>query len=73
MMLIVIALLLLSGTFFAACHKSSTETPPPAPAEQISNIVRNLTPNTTYFWKVVADDGKGGTSTSTVSSYTTGQ
>lgn len=71
MMMLVIALLLVSGTFFVACHKSSSEPPPPAPAEQISNIVRNLTLNTTYYWKVVADDGKGGTSTSTVSSYTT--
>lgn len=73
MTMLVITLFLLSGTFFAACHSSSSDNNPAAPGEQISNIVRNLTPNTTYYWMVIADDGKGGQTSSTVSSYTTGQ
>jgi CSLREA domain-containing protein len=73
MTMFLITFLLLSGTLFMSCHKSSSEdiTLPPPPAEQISNIVKNLTPNTTYYWKVVADDGKGGLTPSAVSSYTT--
>jgi CSLREA domain-containing protein len=74
MTMFLITFLLLSGTLFMSCHKSSSEeTTLPPPAEQISNVVRNLTPSTTYYWKVVADDGKGGLSSSAVSSYTTAQ
>jgi hypothetical protein len=33
----------------------------------------NLQPNTTYYWKVVADDGKGGVTESDTYSFTTGR
>lgn len=33
----------------------------------------NLQPNTTYYWKVMADDGKGGITESNTYSFTTGQ
>lgn len=75
--MLVITLLLLAGGLFMSCTRTKTETVQvPAPgttAGQISNIVRDLAPNTTYHWKVVADDGKGGTASSPVSTYTTGQ
>ncbi len=77
MTMFLITFLLLSGTLFMSCHKSSSEditpTAPGTAAGQISNIVKNLTPNTTYYWKVGADDGKGGLASSEVRSYTTAQ
>jgi ASPM-SPD-2-Hydin domain-containing protein/HYDIN/CFA65/VesB family protein len=73
--MLVITLLLLAGGLFMSCTRTKTETVQvPAPgttAGQISNIVRDLAPNTTYHWKVAADDGKGGLSSSEVRSYTT--
>jgi len=36
-----------------------------------SHILKNLSPHTTYYWKVSADDGKGGTAESSVASFTT--
>jgi len=41
-----------------------------APAE-VTHTVSGLAPNTTFFWKVTADDGKGGTAESAVRSFTT--
>ena len=35
-------------------------------------MVTNLKPNTTYYWKVVADDGKGGLTESDDYSFTRG-
>ncbi len=43
----------------------------PAPADQLSHSVSGLTPGTTYYWKVVADDGKGGATESAVWSFST--
>jgi hypothetical protein len=62
--------LLLTGTLFMACGGGggSSGTPPP-PVSQFT--VSGLAPGTPYFWKVVADDGKGGTSTSATGNYTT--
>jgi len=67
-MLLMIALLLM-GALFMSCSKSSDDGPP-APVET-QFTVSGLAPGTPYFWKVVADDGKGGTSTSVTWSYTT--
>jgi len=67
-MLLMIALLLM-GALFMSCSKSSDDGPP-APVET-QFTVSGLAPGTPYFWKVVADDGKGGTSTSETRSYTT--
>jgi hypothetical protein len=68
MMFLMIALLL-TGTLFMACGKSGGGG---APAPAVSQVtVTGLTPGTQYFWKVVADDGKGGTSTSLTGNYTT--
>ncbi|KAF0218337.1 MAG: polymorphic outer membrane [Geobacteraceae bacterium] len=71
--LLVIPVLLLMGALFTACGGGGgggTPTPTPA-ADQLSTTVTGLTANTTYFWKVVADDGKGGLATSEVRSFTT--
>jgi hypothetical protein len=75
MMMPVITLLLLMGVLFISCGKKNSDEPlpvtPPVGANQLSNDVLGLAPATTYYWKVVADDAKGGTSSSEVWSYTT--
>lgn len=43
------------------------EVPPPG----ITHTESGLAPNTTYFWKVVVDDGQGGSTESAVFSFTT--
>ncbi|MDH4275992.1 MAG: PKD domain-containing protein [Gammaproteobacteria bacterium] len=46
---------------------------PPAtpPSNTATKLVSTLMPTTTYYWKVVAEDGRGLSSTSTVWSFTT--
>ena len=41
--------------------------------DYVTHTVSNLKPNTTYYWKVVADDGKGGVTESDDYSFKTGQ
>ena len=69
----IIALILI-GTLFTACGGgggSSTPVTTPPPTDQVSTTVTGLAANTTYFWKVVADDGKGGLASSETFSFTT--
>ena len=40
--------------------------------DYVAHTVTTLKPNTTYYWKVVADDGKGGMTESDDYSFTTG-
>lgn len=58
-------LFLLAGLYSAACKRSSE-----------SNIyeytLSGLASNTTYYWKVVALDNKGGKTKSDIWSFTTG-
>jgi hypothetical protein len=71
--LLMIAAVLLTGTLFMACTSGGGDdgaAPVPA-AEEMSHTVTGLAPATPYYWKVVADDGKGGISTSGVRSYRT--
>lgn len=69
--LLMLAAVFLTGTIFMACSSGGDDGAAPAPAEQMSHTVTGLTPATTYYWKVVADDGRDGTATSEVRSYTT--
>lgn len=73
-MLGIIALILI-GTLFTACGGGGGGSPSPTtttpPADQVSTTVTGLAANTTYFWKVVADDGKGGLATSETFSFKT--
>jgi hypothetical protein len=60
-MLIMIALLLM-GALFMSCNSSSDDGatgPLISTADQMNHSVTGLAVNTTYYWKVVADDGKG--------------
>jgi hypothetical protein len=62
--LLMIVIILLTGTIFISCGGGDDDgAAPPAPGQL---TVSNLTPGTTYYWKVTATDGKGGESTSEV-------
>ena len=56
---------------FAACSDSSDTTPPDNITESLSHVETGLNPATTYYWKVIANDGHGGARTSDVRSFTT--
>ena len=43
----------------------------PIPVATVTNTVSGLNANTTYYWKVVADDGNGGLTESGTQSFTT--
>jgi hypothetical protein len=49
----------------------TSSAPPPAVSNNIAHTAAGLAPNTTYYWKVEADDGLASTS-STTKSFTTG-
>jgi hypothetical protein len=69
-MLMIVALLLL-GVLFVACNGGGGGGPVTPPIQEMSHTVTGLNPSALYYWKVVADDGRGGTSTSEVRSFTT--
>jgi CSLREA domain-containing protein len=73
--MIVVTLLLLAGGLFMSCTRTKTNeivtTIPGTNPGEAGHIATGLAAGTTYYWKVVADDGKGGLSSSEVWSYTT--
>ncbi len=74
--ILTIAALLLVGGLFTACgggggSPAAPATTPTPTADQVSTTVTGLTSNTTYYWKVVADDGKGGVASSETFSFKT--
>ena len=64
------AVIMITGLLLVSCGGggSSTTTPP---TNQVTKQIMGLNTGSTYYWKVVADDGKGGTTDSAVWSYTT--
>jgi hypothetical protein len=72
-----IALLLITGMAATACGKKSSskaELTPGASAPPVGLVTKSLSglqPGTTYWWKVVADDGNGGNAESATWSFTT--
>jgi hypothetical protein len=70
-----IAVLLISGMMASACHKKSSSSDNSIvgvdPASLVTKTVTGLSPGTTYFWKVVADDGNGALIESDTWSFTT--
>lgn len=70
-----IAVVLLSGMMTVSCHHTDTNLPPPPPPQLPANgltlSLSGLQPATTYWWKVVADDGNGGKAESETWSFTT--
>jgi len=69
-----IAVLLISGMMASACHKKSSSDNSIVgvdPASLMTKTVSGLSPGSTYFWKVVADDGNGALIESDTWSFTT--
>jgi hypothetical protein len=71
-MLLMISLVIIGGVV-ASCGGGGGggETAVPVAADEASHLMSGLKAATTYYWKVAADDGKGGTMESAVWSFTT--
>jgi hypothetical protein len=69
--LLMIAVLVVSGLFIVSCKGKSDDNPVAAAPTELAFQVDNLAANVSYFWKVEADDGKGGVSATPVMSFTT--
>lgn len=59
--------------FIGTCSdiEDKTETDTDRPADNIVHIESELSPNTKYYWKVVANDKNGGKTESSVWNFTT--
>ncbi len=57
---------------FTACSDSSDTPAPVNTTEGMSHVEEDLDPATTYYWKVVVDDGHGGVRSSEVRRFSTG-
>jgi hypothetical protein len=70
--LMIAATVITAGLLLASCGGSSGDPPAgPADGEEVSSTVSGLQPGTTYYWKVIAEDGKGGTAESEVWTFRT--
>jgi hypothetical protein len=67
--LLMIAVLVIAGLFIISCSKSSDSGPPPS--TDLTFQIEGLNQNATYFWKLEADDGKGGVTATPVMTFTT--
>ncbi len=70
MLTLMIAVLLMSGVVFISCS-SGGGSGTPAAGTTVTHRVSGLSSATTYYWKVVADDGRGGLTSSPTWSFTT--
>ncbi len=70
---LLLLIVLFTGGTLISCSKSSDKAENwPLPADQMNYTAFDLKAGTTYYWKVVADDGKsGGTTASAVQSFKT--
>ncbi len=69
-LVLLFVVVMLSSALLVACG-SSGDDPPPSPSGVITHQITGFGPGTTYYWKVVADDGNGGTTDSEIRSFTT--
>ncbi len=67
---LLIFMAILTGMLMVSCGYSE-ESSSSTPSDSITQQVSGLSASTTYYWKVVADDGKGGMAESSVRSFTT--
>jgi hypothetical protein len=72
-LMLMIAALLMTGALFTSCGKSSDSntTATTQVTADMTHQASGLSSGTTYYWKVVADDGKGGLTSSATWSFTT--
>ena len=70
-MFFIIAMSLVAGTMVSSCGKSGSGTTAATTQDLVTKQVTGLTAGVTYYWKVVADDGRGATKESETRSFTT--
>jgi hypothetical protein len=72
-MLLFVAVLVVAGALASSCSRDSSGSGPNLAAnpDAVTRQVSGLTSGTKYFWKVVADDGKGAAIESETWSFTT--
>jgi hypothetical protein len=71
-MLLMISLIMIGGVVVSCGGGGGGGENPTQPAtDEASHLMSGLKSATTYYWKVVADDGKGGTQESAVWSFMT--
>ncbi|NOZ70174.1 MAG: hypothetical protein GXP46_13250 [Deferribacteres bacterium] len=72
---LLLVIIMAASLFLVSCGSSSGggggETTPAADGNEIIRTVSGLKPATTYYWKVLADDGNRGITESEVRSFTT--
>jgi len=73
--LLIIGIIMVTGFIFTSCGSSGGGDGNNNGSDNKSyeSYTINLQPDTTYYWKVVADDGKGGVTESDTHSFTTGR
>lgn len=67
--LLLLAVVLVFGMLFVSCGGGGA--PSPVIKDEVTYTMPGLNAGTTYYWKVVADDGKGGRTESAVWHFTT--
>jgi hypothetical protein len=68
------ATVLMAGALLVSCGSGGNgdgSEPGPASSNEVTSTISGLDPGTTYYWKVIADDGKGGTAESGVRTFKT--
>ena len=66
---LLLTLIVVPGMIFVSC--GSGENFSPSPNGEVTHTVTGLKTGTTYYWKVIADDGHGGMTDSNVRNFTT--
>jgi hypothetical protein len=69
--LLIIVTLFAGGAFMSCKNTSSTNQGTALGANEMNYMASGLTPATTYYWKVTADDNRGGLVSSSTQSFTT--
>jgi hypothetical protein len=64
-----IAVLIVSGMLIVSCGGGDGGTP--VAGDEITYTVSGLKTGTTYYWKVISDDGKDGITESDIWNFTT--
>lgn len=70
LVLLLIGVIIVTGILFGSCSGGGGGGAP-APTDEKAYTVAGLTTGTTYYWKVAADDGKGGVTESAVRRFST--
>jgi hypothetical protein len=71
MLVLMIAMLMMTGVIVVSCGSGNDSNTIPPMNTDMTQQVSGLNSATTYYWKVIADDGKGGLTSSETWSFST--